>query len=412
MSRLDRCYNIADLREAARRRLPKGVFDYVDKGTEDEVALAGNAAAFRDIKLLNHVLADISDVRLDADILGSASAMPLVVAPTGVAGLCWHEGELELAKAAARAGVPFTLATGSNTSMEKIAKEAGGRLWFQLYMWREKHLSDELVRRAERAGFEALVWTVDVGHGANREHNARNGFALPYRLNARSLADVVMHPRWLANVLARYLAGGGMPRQVNYPQKHQHKITAGTGFTRAARADKLGWDDVDRLRALWPGKLILKGIMRADDAREAARHGVDAIVVSNHGGRNMDSAPSPLAVLPSVVEAVAGRMGVIVDSGVRRGSDIVKALALGADCVLTGRATLYGVGGFGAPGAEKALAILKDEMRRTMAYVGLSRTADVDGGIVWRPQVGSPRETHETECAPPNAWTGAKTVRL
>lgn len=384
MSRLDRCYNIADLREAARRRLPKGVFDYMDKGTEDGVALAHNASSFRGIKLLNRVLVDISDIRLETEILGAPSALPLVIAPTGIAGLCWYEGELELAKAAAKAGVPFTLATGSNTSMEKIAKEAGGRLWFQLYMWREKDLSDELVRRAARAGFEALIWTVDIGHGANREHNARNGFSLPYRLNARSAVDVLLHPEWLISVLGRYLAKEGMPRYVNYPGKYQDKITRGTGATRAARADKLGWEDVDRLRALWPGKLILKGIMRTDDAIEAARHGVDAIVVSNHGGRNMDSAPSPLDVLPSMVEAVGARLTIIVDSGVRRGSDIVKALALGADCVLTGRATLYGVGAAGAPGAEKALTILKDEMRRTMAYVGRQRVSDVSADILWR----------------------------
>lgn len=388
MGRLDRCYNIADLREVARRRLPKGVFEYIDKGTEDQIALAGNRRRLDETKLLNRVLVDVSDVRLDAEILGAPAALPLIVAPTGIAGLAWYEGEFELAKAAGRAGVPFTLATGSNTPMEKVAQESGARAWFQLYMWREKELSYELVRRAAKAGFETLVWTVDIGHGANREHNARNGFSTPYKLNTRSVVDMLRHPEWLATVMGRYLAASGMPEHVNYPEKYQTRITGGGkrkgGHATALRADQVSWEDVDRLRDLWPGKLIIKGIMRADDAEQAVAHGADAIVVSNHGGRNMDSAPATLAVLPKIVAAVGDRTTVIVDSGVRRGSDIVKCLALGAKAVLTGRATLYGVGAGGQAGAEKALAILKDEMRRTMAYVGLQRVSDISDDILWR----------------------------
>jgi isopentenyl diphosphate isomerase/L-lactate dehydrogenase-like FMN-dependent dehydrogenase len=384
MGRLDRCYNIADLREAALRRLPKGVFEYLDKGTEDMVALDNNRRAFHDLKLLNRVLTDVSDVKLNAEIFGQPAALPLVVAPTGIAGLAWYEGELELAKAAAKAGVPFTLATGSNTAMEKVANEAGGRLWFQLYMWREKELSYELVQRAARNGFEALVWTVDIGHGANREHNTRNGFSTPYSLNARSVVDMLRHPEWLTSVMARYLMTTGMPEHANYPDKYRAKITGKASVAKALRADKVSWEDVDRLRAIWPGKLIIKGIMRVDDAKAAAARGVDAVVVSNHGGRNMDSAPSPLDVLPQIVEAVRGKTSVIVDSGVRRGSDIVKCLALGADAVFTGRATLYGIGAGGQAGAEKALEILKDEMRRTMAYVGLQRVKDISDDIIWR----------------------------
>jgi (S)-mandelate dehydrogenase len=400
MSRLDRCYNIADLREVTKRRLPKGVFEYVDRGTEDEISLANNRRSYHETKLLNRVLVDVSDVRLDAQILGAPSTLPLVIAPTGIAGLCWYEGELELAKAAAKAGVPFTLATGSNTSMEKVAQEAGGRLWFQLYMWREKELSDELVRRAARAGFETLIWTVDIGHGANREHNARNGFAQPYKFNARSAVDAMLHPEWLVGVLARYLTNGGMPRHVNYPDKYQGKITGSVSTSKAARADNVGWDDVERLRALWPGKLLLKGIMRVEDAEQAARRGIDGVVVSNHGGRNMDSAPSPLAVLPEISQAVRGRCAVIVDSGVRRGSDIVKALALGADCVLAGRATLYGVGAGGQPGAEKALSILKNEMRRTMAYIGRQRVGEISADDLWTGSFGQrARATQEREPA-------------
>ena len=391
MSRLDRCYNIADLRGVAEKRLPKGVFDYIDKGTEDMTSLAGNRSAFTDIKLLNKVVTDISDVRLDCEIFDKPAAMPMAIAPTGTAGLAWYEGEFELAKAAAAAGVPFTLATGSNTPMEKLANEAGGRLWMQLYMWKEKNLSDDLVKRAARNGFEALLWTVDIGHGSNREHNLRNGFSTPYVLNTRSVIDMLRHPTWLAFVMGRYFMNGGMPKHVNYPPGYQMPITGNVAKLRntsanpiTRRADMVSWDDVDRLRDIFPGKLLIKGVMRPDDAEKAIEHGVDGIVVSNHGGRNMDSAPATIDVLPGIVEAVAGRMTIIIDSGVRRGSDIVKCLALGADAVLAGRATLYGTAAGGEDGAALAIKILKDEMKRTMAYVGTQRTADISQDVLWR----------------------------
>jgi len=389
MGQLERCYNIADLRLVAKRRLPKGVFEYIDKGTEDMVSLTNNRGAFGAIKLLNKVITDISDVRLDAEIFDKPAALPMAIAPTGTAGMAWYEGEFELAKAAAAAGVPFTLATGSNTPMEKLANEAGGRLWMQLYMWREKHLSDELVKRATRNGFEALLWTVDIGHGANREHNMRNGFASPYVLNTRSVIDMLRHPTWLTTVMGRYWVNGGMPRHVNYPEGYQMPMTGNVSRLRdraptTKRADKVSWDDVDRLRDLFPGKLLIKGVMRVDDALEAVEHGVDGIVVSNHGGRNMDSAPATIDVLPGIVAAVGDKMTVIVDSGVRRGSDIVKCLALGADAVLAGRATLYGTAAGGEAGAAKAIAILKDEMSRTMSYIGAQRVSEIDQDVIWR----------------------------
>ncbi|MEE2955643.1 MAG: alpha-hydroxy acid oxidase [Pseudomonadota bacterium] len=391
MSRLDRCYNIADLRKVAEKRLPKGVFDYIDKGTEDMIALENNGNGFRDIKLLNKVITDISDVQLDTQIFDKPASIPMAIAPTGTAGVAWYEGEFELAKAAAAAGIPFTLATGSNTPLEKLANEAGGRLWMQLYMWKEKHLSDELVKRAARNGFEALLWTVDIGHGSNREHNLRNGFSTPYVLNTRSVVDMLRHPTWLTFVMGRYFVNGGMPKHVNYPQGYQMPITGNVAKLRSTnknpitrRADMVSWDDVDRLRDIFPGKLLIKGIMRVDDALEAIEHGVDGIVVSNHGGRNMDSAPPTVSVLPEIVKAVDGRMTVIIDSGVRRGSDIVKCLALGADAVLAGRATLYGTAAGGEDGAIKAINILKDEMKRTMAYVGTQRVNDINEGVIWK----------------------------
>ncbi len=384
MGRLDRCYNIADLREVARRRLPKGVFQYLDLGTEDLVALRNNRQVLDEIKLLNKVLVDVSTIDTTTQIFGKPSSLPMAIAPTGIAGMTWYEGELALAKAAAAAGVPFTLATGSNTSMEKIADEAGGRLWFQLYMWREKQLSYEVVKRAYRAGYEALIWTVDIGLGANREHNKRNGYHQPYKLNMKSALDMVAHPEWMMSVMARYMANGGLPKHVNYPPQYQQSVTGAVSQAKALRADQVSFDDIDRLRDIWPGKLIIKGIMRPDDAQKCVERGVDGIVVSNHGGRNMDSAPATLDVLPGIVQAVGHKTTVIVDSGVRRGSDLVKCLALGAKFALTGRATLYGVGAGGQAGGEKALAILTDELRRTMSYVGCAQTNEITDDMIWK----------------------------
>jgi isopentenyl diphosphate isomerase/L-lactate dehydrogenase-like FMN-dependent dehydrogenase len=389
VSRLDRCYNIADLRSVAQKRLPRGVFEYVDKGSEDQIARDNNRSAFAHIKLLNKVVTDISDVRLDTEIFGKTSALPMCVAPTSTAGLTWYEGEFELAKAAAAADVPFILATGSNTPMEKLANEVGGRFWFQLYMWKEKQLSDELVKRAARNGAEVLVWTVDTGRGSNREHNLRNGFATPYILNRRSVIDMLRHPTWLATVMGRYFINGGMPKHVNYPKGYELPMTGNVSLLRdksptSKRLDAMAWDDADRLRDIFPGKLVIKGIMRVDDAVKAAEHGADGIVISNHGGRHMDSAPSTLDVLPEIAREVGDKLTIFLDSGVRRGSDIVKARALGAHAVLTGRATLFGVAAGGEAGGTKAIQILKDEMKRTMAYIGTQRTSDITDDVLWR----------------------------
>ena len=247
MARIDSCYNIADLREVARKRLPKGVFQYLDLGTEDLIALRNNRQFIEDTKLLNKVLVDVSAIDTSTEILGGKSSLPMAIAPTGIAGLTWHEGELELAKAAAKAGVPFTLATGSSTAMEKIANEAGGRLWFQLYMWREKELSYEVVRRAAKAGYEALIWTVDIGLGANREHNKRNGFNTPYKLNRKSVIDMLTHPEWMLTVMGRYMLTSGMPKHANYPPQFQQSITGKASVAKALRADMVSFDDIDRL---------------------------------------------------------------------------------------------------------------------------------------------------------------------
>jgi (S)-mandelate dehydrogenase len=381
--RLKRCYNVADMRGIAKKRLPKGVFEYIDRGAEDEVALADNREAFKRLKLRTRFLVDLTTRDMGIDLLGKRAEMPLAIAPTGIAGLCWYQGELELAKAAAAKGIPFTLATGSNTSMEKVAREAGGRLWFQLYMWKEEELSYQLVKRAMDADFEALVVTIDGALGNNREYNKRNGFTIPFTLSPRSLFDMARHPEWLTKVMGRYMTTGGMPRHENYPAQYQHRITKGVSGN-PMRHQAMTWKDIRKLRDFWPRKLIVKGILREEDAVLAVEHGADAVVVSNHGGRALDSAAPTMDVLPEVVRAVGDKTTIILDSGVRRGSDIVKALALGANAVLTGRATLYGISTAGQQGAEKALSLLKTEFEKTMAYVGCRTVAEVSPDIFAR----------------------------
>jgi (S)-mandelate dehydrogenase len=383
---LERCLNVADLREASRKRLPRGVFEFFDRGSEDELSLTGNREAFARIKLRNKVLVDVSQRTTAATLFGKPLSMPLAIAPTGVAGVCWHEGELELARAAAIAGVPFTLATPSVTSIEKIAAVEGVRKWFQLYMWRDRELSYKLVQRAEDAGFEALILTVDTPVPPIREYNRRNAFSVPYVPSLRSLFDMSLHPRWLAGVILPYLLAGGMPKLAHYPPGAHGRMAAPAGKQNAVpnlRGDDLTWDDVKRLRDIWKGPLLIKGVHLPEDAALAVAEGLDGIVISNHGGRNLDSAVAPIQVLPEIAAEVAGKTKIILDSGIRRGGDIVKALALGADLVLSGRPALYGLSLAGQAGALHALSLLRKEMETTMGFTGCASVGDIGPRAVW-----------------------------
>jgi len=381
MGALDDCYNIFDLREAAKRRLPKAVFEFVDRSTEDHLALRNNREAFEKIKLRFRALVDVSERSTKTMLFGKEIALPMAIAPTGAAGLCWHEGELELAKAAARAKIPFTLATGAMTSMEKIAKEANFRLWFQLYVWKQRELSYQLIERAKNNGFEALIVTTDTIVPPNREYNAKNGFLLPFHPTWRFTWDIMKHPAWFSSVLLKYFTTIGMPRNENYPEGMRRTIGSDVSTREVMRQDSLNWDDIKIFRDKWPGILMLKGINRVDDAMKAISVGVDGIVVSNHGGRNMDSAAATIDILPEIAEAVGDKITVILGSGVRRGSDIAKAVALGAKCVLTGRATLYGTAVGGQDGAFKAVNIIQTELDKTMAYTGCNRVDELSTDI-------------------------------
>ncbi len=370
-------YNIFDLREMALKRVPKGLFEFVDRGTEDEIALRNNRAAFERIKLIPRTLVDVSVRSQEITLFGHAQKMPIVIAPTGTAGLMWHEGEIALARAAKAAGIPFSLATGSITAMEKVAAEAGGRLWFQLYMWSRVDLSYQLVERAKAAGYEGLMVTVDSAVSGNREYNLRNGFTIPFSYSRKNVTDVLKHPRWLLSVLGRYVMTTGMPTYANYPEELRTTITARPMGRSMLKCESLNWEHLRTLRKMWPGKLMVKGVLHPEDAKLAADCGADGVIVSNHGGRNLDSSMAPLDMLPEVLDAVGKRLTVIVDGGFRRGSDIVKALALGANAVTIGRATLYGTAAAGEAGAARAIAILREETDRVMALIGCRSVAEL-----------------------------------
>jgi isopentenyl diphosphate isomerase/L-lactate dehydrogenase-like FMN-dependent dehydrogenase len=375
------CYNIADLRERARRRLPRGIWEYAERGTEDECGMARNRAAFDRVTFRPRVLRGVHAVDAAVELFGKPSSLPLALAPTGAAGLLWHNGDLALARAAAAAGVPFTISSASTMDLEQIAV-AGGRLWFQLYYWEDRSLSHAVIDKAHDLGCEALFVTLDMPVPPNREYIHRNGFGTPFRLNARNALDVLSHPRWLVGVMGRYALEGGVPSQANLPDRLRAKVTKGAPPGALFKQDDLDWDAVKILRDRWPGKLLLKGVLHPEDAEHALALGADGVVVSNHGGRALDSSMATLDALPAVAAAVGGRMSILLDSGVRRGSDVIKALAMGADAVLTGRAPLYGLATAGEEGVTRALDLLRSETVRTMAMLGVRRVAEIDSRLL------------------------------
>ncbi len=363
--------NIEDLRLMAKRRLTKELFEFCDRGSEDEVAMKNNRSALDSIKLMPRILNDVSDRNTEIRLFGKKQSLPLIIGPTGPAGFVWYRGEIALAKAANNAGIPFTLSSTGNTSMETIKSLGGGTQWYQLYVWRDIEAAMVTVERVLDAGFEALLLTVDSPTYNNREFDTRNGIVFPPRITIRGSIDSLLHPRWLIGTLGRYvLADGHMPKFPNVYIPEKYSSTNKNNFL--VRNDTLSWDFLKRLREAWPRTLIVKGILHPEDAIRCADCGVDGIIVSNHAGNTNDAAIAPIQVLPTIVSAVSDRLTIIVDSGFRRGSDVLKGLAMGADAVAIGRATLYGVGAAGEAGASRALSILSAEIHRTMGVMGLT----------------------------------------
>jgi isopentenyl diphosphate isomerase/L-lactate dehydrogenase-like FMN-dependent dehydrogenase len=374
------CYNIADLRERARRRLPLGIWEYAERGVEDECGMARNRAAFEAVTFRPRVLRGVHEVDTSTEIFGQRIPFPLAVAPTGAAGLMWHKGDLALARAAAQAGVPFVISSASTMDIEQIA-EGGGRQWFQLYLWEDRSLSHAVIDKAWALGCEALFVTLDLPVPPNREYIQRNGFGTPFKLNARNTLDVLTHPRWLAGVMGRYMLEGGIPTQANLPDRLRANVTKGAPPGALFKQDDLDWDGVKELRDRWPGKFVLKGILHPEDAERALALGADGIVVSNHGGRALDCSIATVEALPAIRDAVGGRTTLFLDSGIRRGSDVVKAVALGADAVLAGRAPLYGLAAFGEAGVGRALELLRNETARTMAMLGARNIGEAKSAL-------------------------------
>lgn len=387
LNRLSDAYSIADLRKIAQARLPKGLFEFVDRGTEDELALRNNREGFERIKVRPRVLVDVSKRTMATKMAGQDTTMPIAVAPTGAAGLLWFDGEIAIAKAAARQGIPFTLSAASIISMERVAQEAGGRLWFQLYMWPDREISYQLVDRVAAAGYEALIVTLDTAVTPNREYNRRNGFSLPLRITQRNFFDVACHPTWFTTVFLRYLLKSGIPTLENYPEQYRQKLNARSKTPGQQlglpKSDSLKWEDFKELRKRWKGTLMVKGILHPDDADLAIAHGADAIIVSNHGGRNLDCSIAPIDALPEIADRVNGRVDVLLDSGIRRGSDAFKAIGLGAKGVFAGRAPLWGVSSGGEEGAYQALHILRDELDRVMGFAGAQDLTAINRARLW-----------------------------
>lgn len=370
---------IAELRRMARSRLPRAVFDFIDGAADDELTLRWNASDFDRIAWVPRILADVTRRDCSTEILGQPARLPLIVAPTGLAALTWAEADIHLARAAASAGVPFTISTSSSVRMEVIRERAPDtRLWFQVYAYKDRELVHRLIQRALDIDCQAIVLTVDVPVLGRRLRDQRNRFTVPLRPTARLVWDVVRCPRWTAHILAH-----GVPRMQNFVDgKHQASVASLAALMTSNMDAGVTWDVIDWIRQQWPGKLVLKGVMHPEDAERAVGAGIDAIAVSNHGGRQLDGVSSAIDALPPVVAAVRGRAEVFLDGGIRRGSDIAKARALGATAVMAGRAGLFGVAAGGHAGAERAFAILTEELDRCLALIGCASTRLLDSTFV------------------------------
>ena len=370
-----RALNIADLRAVAQRRVPHFVFEYVEGGAEDEASLRCNRTAFEGWRFLPQTLVNTSSRHLRTEILGRPANAPLVIAPTGLNGMLHPDGDIGLARAAAKLGIPFTLSTMSTTRLEDVAKQAGGRLWMQLYVMKNRAIAEDIMTRAAAAGYEALVFTTDANVFGSREWDRRS-YAAPGKPTLRARLDALRHPGWLRRVLI----GKGIPRFRNLegflPPGAASAVGGSTIIPKLFEAT-ITWDDITWIRRFWPRKLLIKGVLNVADAERAADLGCDGIVLTNHGGRQLDYCVAPLDVLPEIAAAVGKRLTIIIDGGFRRGTDVLKAVALGANAAMTGRATLYGLASDGEPGVQRALEVLTTEMDRTMGQLGVNSVADL-----------------------------------
>ena len=382
LRRLAKAASVADLRRIAQKRLPGGVFDYIDGGAEDELTLQRNSLAFEQLEFRPRILRDVSNINTSTTLLGQPLAFPLVLAPTGFTRIADPQGELAVARAAERAGIPYTLSTLSTRSIEEVAAVSNGRKWFQVYAWRDRGLLKEMLQRATQSNYEAIMITVDTAVLGRRERDIRRGFTLPPKIGLDTIVAGALHPAWtwdfiraepiaFANVVGRSVGDGTDPITLSEYINNQ--------FDPA-----LSWDHVEWFRQHWDGPIILKGVQSLEDAHLAANAGVEAIALSNHGGRQLDGSPPPLELVAPIADAVGDRVEILCDGGIRRGSDIVKAVSLGARACMAGRAYLYGLAAGGERGVDHVLDHLRDGVIQTLALAGTARIEDTTPDLVRR----------------------------
>jgi L-lactate dehydrogenase (cytochrome) len=377
---MDRITCIEDLREIHKRRVPKAFFDYVDCGSYSEQTYRANREDLQAIRFRQRILVDISKRDLATAILGETASLPLILAPVGSTGMQYSDGEIHACRAAQAVGVPYTLSTMSINSIEDVAESVEKPFWFQLYVMKDRGFVRELIQRAIAAKCSALVLTVDLQVLGQRHQDIKNGLSVPPQLfSLANMIDFMRKPSWLLGTLrAKRRNFGNIAGHV----KGVDDLGSVAGWVAGQFDPALSWKDVDWIRSIWPGKLVIKGILDAEDAREAAKTGAQALVVSNHGGRQLDGAPSSVAVLPRIVDAVGSTIEVMFDGGIRSGQDVMRALALGAKSCMIGRAYVYGLGAFGGPGVTKALDIIAKELSVTMGLCGVNAIADIDSRVL------------------------------
>ena len=365
---------IADLREIAKRKLPRSVFGFLDGGAHDEHTLRENEADFGSLRFAPRFMVDVSQRSQKVSVLGDTLTSPMIFGPTGLAGIFWPDGDIAVARASEKMGIGFCQSTNSNCSIEQVAAQGHKNFWFQLYVQKDREFSRSLMKRAWDAGSRVLVLTVDLPVPGARERDLRTGFTVPPRIGLDNVFDYASKIGWLWRLATgpRFTMGNidipGQPR----------KMTTLAQYVSSQFDASVTWKDFEWIRNDWKGKIAIKGILRGDDAKLALDHGADAVIVSNHGGRQLDSSPSAVAALPGIVDAVGNQIPVLMDGGVRRGSDVVKALALGASACLIGRAGLFGAASGGQPGVERAIAILQKEIDITLALLGVPDISKID----------------------------------
>jgi len=371
--RLRACINVADFGRLARKRLPRPIIDFFDGAAEDERTMARNRAVFDEWALLPRTMHDVTQIDAHAHVMGQDLAWPFVVGPTGMPGLLHPDGEIGIARAAEKVGALYTLSTMASRSIEEVAAATSGPKAFQLYLFRDRGITLELLQRAKAAGYKALILTVDVQVPANRERDRRSGMLIPPKFGLKTLFDFALCPRWCWNVLVK--------RPVTLANFSGARADPGVPlltFINEQFDPSISWRDLEWVAQQWNGPLAIKGVLAEDDAERAVEHGAGTIILSNHGGRQLDAAVAPLDMLPSVAERLDGRAEIIVDGGIRRGTDMLKAIALGATACMAGRIGLYGLGAAGGAGASAALGVLRVEFERNLALLGVTQVSQID----------------------------------